>query len=170
MSATYALHLQPELLQEGYWLYVWRVTTKDGELLYVGRTGDSSSPPASAPFKRLGQHLGTIKTQNQLRKGLIKIGFQPEECHDFEFIAHGPVFEALEHGEDDDLESRKRRHYPVRDQIAALEKALADALVDAGYDVLNTVRSRKPLDAQVWTSVRSAFAEHFPKLRIPNDQ
>tara|TARA_B100000678_G_C18210692_1_gene503246 strand:+ start:1544 stop:1993 length:450 start_codon:yes stop_codon:yes gene_type:complete len=149
---------------------VWRVTTKDGELLYVGRTGDSSSPHASAPFKRLGQHLSQNDKQNPLRRHLEARGISPEICEDFEFIAHGPVFEALTHAEDDDLETRKQRHYPVRDQIAALEKALADALSEVGYDVLNTVRSRKPLDQSVWSSLRTAFAEHFPELRALTDQ
>ncbi|WP_293619004.1 hypothetical protein [Ponticaulis sp.] len=48
MAQTHSLHLKPELLEEGYWLFVWRVTTPMGELLYVGRTGDSCIQHASA--------------------------------------------------------------------------------------------------------------------------
>lgn len=53
---------------------------------------------------------------------------------------------------------------PVRDQMAALEKKLRDALVAANYPVLNVVHSQKQYDAANWGAVRNAFAEHFPSL------
>ena len=52
-----------------------------------------------------------------------------------------------------------------RDIVAALEKAVAEALKEAGYEVMNTVRCRKPLNAELFASVLSAFAGHFPALR-----
>ena len=48
--------------------------------------------------------------------------------------------------------------------VAGLEKKLADAMEDAGYDVLNKVESLKPLDQKLWRQVKKAFAVEFPKL------
>jgi hypothetical protein len=56
--ALHQLSLPGAMLARGFWLYVWEVTTTSGEKwLYVGRTGDSSSPNAQSPFARLSQHL-----------------------------------------------------------------------------------------------------------------
>src|SRR5208283_3705997 len=59
------------LLERGFWLYVWEITTpQDTHLYYVGRTGDSSSIKAQSPFNRMGQHLGFNKHANPLRRHL----------------------------------------------------------------------------------------------------
>lgn len=58
-------------------------------------------------------------------------------------------------------------HLPLRDIVGAMEKALAEALAAAGYDVLNTVKWKPPLDAGLWAPVRAAFAEAFPRLKQP---
>ena len=55
-------------------------------------------------------------------------------------------------------------HKAPRDKVAALEKKLADALQGAGYDVLNKVYCKRPLDSGLWNEVREAFATHFCKL------
>jgi hypothetical protein len=55
-------------------------------------------------------------------------------------------------------------HKPIRDVVAALEKALADELGRCGYNVLNPVSCKKVLDQRLWGDVRRAFARHFPKL------
>jgi hypothetical protein len=55
-------------------------------------------------------------------------------------------------------------HRKSRDVAAGLEKALADAMTESGYKVLNTVRTRKPVDTRAFAKVRAAFAEHFPAL------
>jgi hypothetical protein len=53
------IRLDGSVLERGYWLFVWEIITSDGELLlYVGRTGDSSSPDAQSPFVRMGRHVG----------------------------------------------------------------------------------------------------------------
>ena len=93
--ATASLHrltLPGPMLQRGFWLYVWRVLTPKGERLYVGRTGDSSSPHATAPYTRMGQHLGFSKAQNSLRRLLTEAGVEPESCKQFELISYGPIF------------------------------------------------------------------------------
>jgi hypothetical protein len=104
----------------------------------------------------MGQHLGHQKTQYALRKHLEERGIEPERCHAFHLIAHGPLFPQAEN-----MDAHRR----PRDIVAALEKALADALKGAGYEVMNTVHCRKPLDVELFAGVRAAFSAHFPKLR-----
>lgn len=58
-ASTQIVAFDGAFLRRGFWLYVWEVVAPDGaEYLYVGRTGDSSSPYAQSPFVRMGQHLG----------------------------------------------------------------------------------------------------------------
>lgn len=158
---TYELSFKGELLQRGFWLYVWEITTtKQTQLYYVGRTGDSSSANAQSPFNRMGQHLGFNDKSNVLRRKLLHKdrNVNPDECS-FRLVAHGPMLEEV-----DGLE----RHRGPRDTVAALEKALAEAMREAGYEVINTVNSRMPLDAELFSAVRAAFSAHFPKLQSGN--
>jgi len=77
------------------------------------------------------------------------------ECRMFRLFAYGPIFpESL----------RKAKHSHARDIVAALEKALADAMRKAGYFMLNEVNSRKALDLERWHEVTDAFGVHFPAL------
>ncbi len=154
------------MLRRGFWLYVWRVETPKGEMLYVGRTGDSSSPNASAPYTRMGQHLGFRKNQNALRRHLVAAGISPEDCAAFDLIAHGPIHPEIEKPEDADHATLFKAHRPRRDAVAAMEKALADALQEAGYRVLNTVKCRHPLNTDDFAPVLEAFAEECPALRV----
>jgi hypothetical protein len=152
---TELLTFSGRLLARGFWLYVWEITTPQGELLYyVGRTGDSSSVNAQSPFNRMGAHLGFNVKSNVLRRRLMKNGNDPELCT-FRLMAHGPIMkEAV------GLEEHRKQ----RDIIAALEKALASALCEAGYNVINTVNCRKPLDEKTFADIRSAFSADLPKL------
>jgi hypothetical protein len=149
---TYEVSLEGGTLRRGFWLYVWEVTTPDGEkLLYVGRTGDSSSAKAASPFNRMGQHLGSIKASNMLRTHLQKRDMAPEDCA-FRFFAHGPILiEAA------DWEG----HVPRRDIVGGLEQELEQELRQGGWDVMNTVKGSFKLDEQLWNDVRPAFAERF---------
>lgn len=162
-ASTSRMMLPATMLQRGFWLYVWRVQTVKGELLYVGRTGDNSSPHATAPYTRMGQHLGFIKTQNALRKHLKALGIEPEDCASFQLVAHGPLYPEVSHTTADRAE-RMKAHIPLRDKVGAMEKALAEALAAAGYRVLNTVKCKWPLDLDAWAPVREAFAADFPRL------
>jgi hypothetical protein len=157
---TRALTFGGELLQRGFWLYVWKVTTPEqAHLYYVGRTGDSSSSNAQSPFNRMGQHLGFNDKSNVLRRQLVSKGVAPESCS-FALVTHGPIL-AESKGE--------AQHRNRRDTVAALEKGLADAMSDVGYEVMNTVHCRKPIDAELFAEVHAAFAAHFPALQAPRD-
>lgn len=123
---------------------------------YVGRTGDSSSINAQSPFARMGQHLGFAKTSMMLRKHLDRRQVDPTSC-EFRLVAYGPV---MPEAENRDVTVHRHR----RDIIAAMERALCEELAAVGYDVLNTVSSRKPLDRALYAAVRDAFVQHFPSL------
>lgn len=155
-SETLVLKMPSEMLKRGFWLYVWRIKTPKGVKLYVGRTGDSSSARANPPYLRMGQHLGNNEKQNALRRQLLKVGVEPEDCVSFELISHGPLIP-----EKNSFEAHKR----PRDIVAALEKRLRDSLSEAGYQVLNTVHCRKELDKKRWRDVHAAFAKYFPKIK-----
>lgn len=157
MPETFTVALDGAMLRRGFYLYVWEITTpKDTKVLYVGRTGDSSSPNAQSLFNRLGQNLGTLATSSMVRNNLEKRGIDPTECQ-FRMVGHGPIFNEVP---GKDMEA----HKPVRDKVGAAEKQLAADLTLAGYDVMNEVRCNAPLDGEVYAPVRAAFAVEFPAL------
>ena len=154
-TKTHELNISGELLQRGFWLYVWEIQTPNKSLLYyVGRTGDSSSLNAQSPFNRMGQHLGFKNASNVLRRHLESKKIVPEACQ-FRLISHGPILKESKNKD----EYRKRR-----DIIAAMEKALADEMTAVGYNVINTVNCRRKLDAKKFASVLASFALQFKKL------
>ena len=145
------------ILQRGFWLYVWEITPPEGgALYYVGRTGDSSSTNAQSPFNRMGQHLGFAENSNMLRRHLDKHGVVPERCT-FRLVALGPL-------EEESTAESRDEHDDRRDRVAAMEKAVAELMMEAGHTVMNVVRCRKPLDRRRFAIVRDAFAKEFPKL------
>ena len=146
--------------QRGFWLYVWKIQTPKGELLYVGRTGDNASPNAASPIGRMGHHLDAKNLGNTLRHHLQHNETNPEECGQFELIAYGPIFP-----EEDTWE----KHVPLRDIMAALEKKLSDSL-HVNHTVLNKVDSKKRLDAHRWEQFREAIAAHFRDLQTATDK
>lgn len=157
IAETFTVTLDGAMLRRGFWLYVWEIIPPDGaQLLYVGRTGDSSSPNAQSLFNRMGQNLGTLATSSMVRNNLEKRGVDPIACK-FRMVGRGPIF-------DESAAKTMEAHKPVRDQIAALEKRLAEDLKATGYDVMNTVRSRAVVDDAVYEQVRAAFAAEFPGL------
>jgi len=139
MASTWTITLPGPMLQRGFWLYVWKVETPCGLMLYVGRTGDNSSPNAAAPYTRMGQHLGSQKTQNALRKHLQLRNIEPEACSAFHLIAHGPIYPEVVKQEGEERTALMAEHTPTRNLVGAMEKALAEDLSNAGYDMLNIV-------------------------------
>ncbi len=157
MPETFIVTLEGPMLRRGFWLYVWEITTPDGRrVLYVGRTGDNSSPYAQSLFNRLGQNLGTLANASMVRNNLEKRGIDPAQCL-FRVVGHGPIFDEVP---DRDFEV----HRAIRDKVGAIEKQLAEDLKAAGYDVMNEVRWRASLDRDLYESVRAAFAVEFSDL------
>ena len=90
-AALHRLSLPGVMLQRGFWLYVWDIRACDQRLLYVGRTGDESSPHASAPNDRFGQHLGRNKNANALRRNLLARGVKLAHVDHYDFHFFGPI-------------------------------------------------------------------------------
>ena len=82
-------------------------------------------------------------------------GIDPVSCKKCEMVAYGPIFRE---------EGDKGKHKKPRDKVAALEKKLRDTLKDVGYNVMNRVHSKQPLDNDLWEEVREAFTAYFPEL------
>lgn len=152
----HTMSLPGGMLERGFWLYVWDIKVGDERFLYVGRTGDESSPHASAPYDRFGQHLGRNKNANALRRNLLAKGIDLPQIDHYDFHFAGPVFP-----EAADMDA----HRPLRDIVAALEKKLADSLTEVGNRVLDQVSCRRPLHQEYWLEIRDAFQTVFPELK-----
>jgi len=154
-GTTHIFKFDGAILMRGFWLYIWDITTAEGQkLYYVGRTGDSSSNNAQSPFNRMGQHLGFNANSNVLRRHLSGKGISPEAC-EFHLVAHGPIQEEAATDEE---------HRIHRDNVAAMEMALAESMTTAGYSVINSVKSKKTLDDALFSKVLLEFTKHFPRL------
>ncbi len=117
-----------EILERGFWIYVWEIKNKKEKYIYVGRTGDSSSPNAASPFNRIGQHLDFRSNAkgNSLAKRLKEVGINLSSST-FRMLAIGPIFP-----EQDCFE----KHRPFRDQMATIEFELANHLSSQGFKVI----------------------------------
>lgn len=138
------------LLERGFWLYIWRVKHNEQTVLYVGRTGDSSSQYASSPFSRISQHLDLRPTANAntLLRNIRSAGLDPI-ASEYELLAIGPLFP-----EQPTLEA----HRMHRDIVAPLESALASHLRSAGHTVIGKHPKSRPYDAALFQQV-TAFLE-----------
>ncbi len=126
----YRLAFDGAILARGFWIYVWKIQYDSEIAVYVGRTGDSSSPNASSPFRRAGQHLD-LKIDakgNSLKRAIDRLGWEADSCQ-FEQIALGPFFT-----EQDTMEA----HVPYRDRIAALEYAVSNAVTKEKFRLIGT--------------------------------
>jgi hypothetical protein len=119
----------------------------------------------------MGQHLGSAKNQNALRRQLTNLGVEPETCLTFGLVAHGPIHPEVVKPEDFDHADKQMRkslmelHTPLRDIVGAMEKRLEKDLRAAGYDVMNTVKWKHNVDDNEWMPIRRAFATDFPGLK-----
>jgi hypothetical protein len=154
--SLYNTSFEGALLCRGFWLYVWEIVAPDGRTVhYVGKTGDKASRVCQSPFNRLSNHLGGNKHSNALKRHLAQKKIEPERCQ-FRFHAHGPLF----------ADNSKQTHGELCDVTSALEKALADAMNESGYEVINKVHCRIPMDLAMFQAARNAFATHFNKLLV----
>jgi len=152
---THELKFHGRMMNRGFWLYVWEVSTARGrKLYYVGRTGDSSSIHAGSPYSRMVGHLGNKKNANMLLTHLGNAHVDPRKCS-LRLIAHGPILAETRH---------RVQHLSRRDRVHAMEKALELMMKKARYDVMNTVQRRGDVEPRVFDVVRRAFAKHFERL------
>lgn len=174
MTKMHHLRLPGGMTERGFWLYVWRVRSPEGkEFLYVGRTGDNSSPYAASTYRRMGQHLGDADNTNALLKHLSTWDGKRPISHyeEFEMFSYGPIFPEVERHKDFDYRrdlhwnDAMKRHEAFRDRTAALECKLAIEL-SRNYTVMNRVNSKKALVETDWLPVLEAFSKHFPKLKV----
>lgn len=156
MLQSYSMKFDGHLLRRGFWLYVWEIRGQASLHLYVGRTGDSSSPHAASPFKRIGQHLDPSPSAkaNALGKQLRRAGIDYEDCL-FEMIACGPIFPEQPTFKD---------HVPIRDQMAALERAVAEELRRRGYTVLGTHTPADSPDHAMLQQILAMIDSKFPVI------
>jgi len=142
---THQVRFKGALLQRGFWLYVWRVRQRSREVLYVGRTGDSSSRFAASPFSRLGQHLDLRPkaSANMLLRNLMRHGFDPVRSS-YSLFAVGPLYP-----EQATLPSHRR----VRDRVAPIEAALAQQLEADGHIVIGTHPKAKRMNRVLYRKV-----------------
>lgn len=151
--ALHEISFDGSVLTKGFWLYVWEIKTSDGHLVYyVGCTGDKSSGVCQSPFDRFSKHLGGNPNNNALKRHLTKRGLRQEDCS-FRFHTLGPL----------SVDSHLR-HDQQCDLVASLEKALADSMLAASYDVLNRVKCLKARDEVLWRHALSQFVKVFPIL------
>jgi len=143
-----------QILARGFWLYVWKIVSPNRVLLYVGRTGDSSSPNAASPFSRLSAHLQSKETAkgNSMHRRLLAEGVDPTTAT-FQMAAAGPLLPE---------QSSFVAHCPYRDRMAAMECELANRLGRTGWDVVGThgtVHRLEPRDMSAFSKVYAMILE-----------
>jgi hypothetical protein len=153
----YSVKFDGDVLQRGFWLYVVDITADGARLLYVGRTGDSSSPNAASPFSRIGQHLDLRQNAkaNALARNLRTSGVEPRNCK-MEMIAFGPLFPE---------EKVFADHVPIRDRVASIEKALAEALLERGFKVIGKHHCKSTLQDSDKSVLADILETLGPRLR-----
>ncbi|MDT8323240.1 MAG: hypothetical protein RRA94_03930 [Bacteroidota bacterium] len=159
MLPSYTMSFDGALLNRGFWLYIWDIRGPKGRYLYVGRTGDSSSPNASSPFRRIGQHLDFSENAkaNAMARQLMHVNVSPADCT-FEMTAVGPLFPEQKNWD---------KHQVHRDRTAGLEKAIAVTLNGRGYTVLGSHGSQSDLDMKLFSEVLEILDRKFPLMQLP---
>ena len=153
LAQTYPIDIPVPIIQYGYFLYVWEVTTAEGNLiLYVGRTGDDVYIVANPPIVRIGQHLGQGPGA-ALVNNLNNMGVNVREAAGLRIVIHGPIFPPPE-GDEDAANARVIA-------MAALERALRDALEHNGYIIVGMHPNNWDLCHHCWQGVQEAFGQHF---------
>jgi hypothetical protein len=144
-----------QMLERGFWLYVWRIKHKksESEYWYVGRTGDSSSANAGSPISRLSMHLNTKQNAkgNTLIRNLEKQTIVPEDCQ-FKLVSVGPIFQE---------QATFDEHVGFRDIIAKLEAELAYALKSKGLNVLGSHPKRGNYDHELYSNLMTKISSAF---------
>lgn len=148
---TYVMRFDGQVLKRGFWLYVLEILYHHQKYIYVGRTGDSSSPNASSPFNRIGQHLDFRENArgNSLAKRLKEAGVEPEKSR-FRMLALGPFYSEQESFD---------AHRPYRDQMATLEYEIAEYLRVVGGNVLGSHHIGTHVHPDIVNEIKSKVME-----------
>lgn len=156
---SHSLTFSGALIERGFWLYVWHAGCGTQAIVYVGRTGDSSSRYAASPFNRLGQHLDVRESAsaNMLLRHMRLKNMNPTAGR-YTMIAVGPIYP-----EQQSMELH-RRH---RNVVAAMEAALGRHMKQRGYDVVGDTTSKHPLDEKLFAKVLAEFAAELERLPAP---
>ena len=68
-AANYAIDIPIPIIQYGYFLYVWKVTTVQGDLfLYVGRTGTSVAPEMTSTPRLIRPSCASASTSPSTKR------------------------------------------------------------------------------------------------------
>lgn len=162
---AHSLTFSGALIERGFWLYVWHVQCGRKAIVYVGRTGDSSSCNAASPFNRLGQHLDVRKSAsaNMLLRHMRAKGMDPTVAT-YRLACVGPIYNEV---------VEWREHQVLRNRVAALEAALGRHMKDGhdrlgspgrGYDVVGLTHSKHPLDTSLWGRVLAKLGPQLDAL------
>ena len=159
VAETYAIDIPVPITRYGYFLYVWKATTAQGDLiLYVGRTGDDVYTSANPPVVRVGQHLGRGRAA-ALTNNLRKRGVNARECAELRVVIHGPIFPPAQ-GDRDAHDARVTA-------MAALERAFSDTLQHNGYTVVGIHPRNWNFCRRCWQGIQEAFGQHFDLDEAP---
>jgi hypothetical protein len=142
------------ILKRGFWLYLVELVTSTGRhFVYVGRTGDTSSPNAASLFTRMTGHLNDRKSAkaNSLLKRIVEQELACQDCS-YRFVGLGPVFEQ---------QATMEAHKPLRDQMAGLERAVADYLREKGYAVLGDHPRARMVEAELLATALNLVDQEF---------
>lgn len=155
----HSLTFSGALIERGFWLYVWHVVCGSQTIVYVGRTGDSSSQYAASPFNRLGQHLDVRESAaaNMLLRHMRLKSMDPTSGK-YTMVAVGPIYP-----EQQSMELHRRR----RNVVAAMEAALGRHMNERGYDVVGDTTSKHPLDGKLFAKVLKEFRPALDRLPPP---
>ena len=151
----YSVSIAGQMLQRGFWLYIWRIRSRSRVFYYVGRTGDNSSINASSPISRLGQHLSfqSYASANMLIRHMRSNRINPYTCK-LEMIALGPIFPE---------QKTMKQHVHYRDIIGHIESALAIHLRKRGLLVLGKHPRTGDVDRDLLSSIVSKFEKAILK-------
>ncbi len=156
---SHSLTFTGALIERGFWLYVWHVACARKSIVYVGRTGDSSSRYAASPFNRLGQHLDVRESAsaNMLLRHMRGKGMEPTAAT-YHMVAVGPIYP-----EQETLDLH--RHH--RNVVAPMEAALGRHMRGLGYDVVGNTNSKHPLNQTLFKQVLKKFDPALLALPVP---
>jgi hypothetical protein len=146
----YKMSFDGQILERGFWLYIWKINHIEEIFFYIGRTGDSSSPYASSPFNRIGSHLDFRENAkgNTLAKRLKEKGVEAKNSK-FSMMAIGPIFP-----EQRDFEAHKF----YRDKVATYEYEIANYLKIEGKKVLGTHHRGTHVDESILKEFKERVA------------